>query len=484
VQAAARELGYRPNRSARSLRTQRTHALGVVLPTLLNPVFAECLQGIAQAAMAGGYSIVPITTDYELAHETRAAELLLARGVDALILCVANAARSAVLAPARGRRPTCWSTTAMHATPASRSTVAPRSARWWAAARTGPPAHPDGQRRTGQVGPRAAAPPGLPAWHAAGGLEPQLLEVPFMDGAVERIAAHLAAARPHAADAPTALVCSNDLLAIRSVRAARQVGLRVPDDLSVTGFDGIALGEDLTPALSTIVQPNAEIGRAQCRTAAAGPGRPGALDGAASLTLTFISETANPSPRPPLPSVPQPGEDHETFPVPAAEGRCAGHRPAGRRQRDGADRHLLQLPARMGRLGQPVARHQGEGRHQVPPDNKNSGQTLAQLVAEKASPVADMAYYGVTFGIQAKKEGVTAAYKPAAWAEIPDGLKDPEGHWFTIHSGTLGFMVNVDALKGKPVPRSGPTCSSPNTRAWWATSTRPRPSSAMSARWP
>lgn len=90
----------------------------------------------------------------------------------------------------------------------------------------------------------------------------------------------------------------------------------------------------------------------------------------------------------------------------------------------------------------------------VPPDNKNSGQTLAQLVAEKARPVADMAYYGVTFGIQAKKEGVTAPFKPAAWAEIPDGLKDPDGHWFTIHSGTMGFMVNVDALKGRPVPRS------------------------------
>lgn len=49
----------------------------------------------------------------------------------------------------------------------------------------------------------------------------------------------------------------------------------------------------------------------------------------------------------------------------------------------------------------------------VPPDNKNSGQTLAQLVAEKASPVADIAYYGVTFGIQAKKDGVVAPYKPA-----------------------------------------------------------------------
>jgi putative spermidine/putrescine transport system substrate-binding protein len=90
----------------------------------------------------------------------------------------------------------------------------------------------------------------------------------------------------------------------------------------------------------------------------------------------------------------------------------------------------------------------------VPPDNKNSGQSLAQLVAEKASPVADMTYLGITFGIQAKKEGVVTAYKPAFWNEIPEGLKDPEGYWFTIHSGTLGFMVNVDALKGKPIPRS------------------------------
>jgi putative spermidine/putrescine transport system substrate-binding protein len=90
----------------------------------------------------------------------------------------------------------------------------------------------------------------------------------------------------------------------------------------------------------------------------------------------------------------------------------------------------------------------------VPQDNKNSGQALAQLVAEKASPVADVTYLGVTFGIQAKKEGVVAPYKPAHFAEIPAGLKDPNGYWFTIHSGTLGFMVNVDALKGKPIPKS------------------------------
>ena len=90
----------------------------------------------------------------------------------------------------------------------------------------------------------------------------------------------------------------------------------------------------------------------------------------------------------------------------------------------------------------------------VPPDNKNSGQSLAQLVAEKASPVADVTYVGVTFAYQAMKDGVVQPYKPAQFADIPEGLKDPAGHWFAIHSGTMGFMVNVDALGGKPVPKS------------------------------
>lgn len=90
----------------------------------------------------------------------------------------------------------------------------------------------------------------------------------------------------------------------------------------------------------------------------------------------------------------------------------------------------------------------------VPPDNKNSGQALAQITAEKASPVADFTYIGVTFGIEARKSGIISPYKPANWNEVPAGLKDPEGYWTTIHSGTMGLMVNVDALKGKAVPHS------------------------------
>jgi putative spermidine/putrescine transport system substrate-binding protein len=90
----------------------------------------------------------------------------------------------------------------------------------------------------------------------------------------------------------------------------------------------------------------------------------------------------------------------------------------------------------------------------VPPDNKNSGQALAQMLAEKASPVADFTYVGVTFGIEARKQDIITPYKPAGWNDVPAGLKDADGYWTTIHSGTMGLMVNVDALRGKPVPHS------------------------------
>lgn len=100
----------------------------------------------------------------------------------------------------------------------------------------------------------------------------------------------------------------------------------------------------------------------------------------------------------------------------------------------------------------------------VPLDNKNSGQSLAQLVAEQNSPVADVVYYGVTFGIQAQDADVIEPYQPAHWDEIPDGLKDPDGNWFTIHSGTMGFMVNVDALDGAPVPASWDDLLNPEYR--------------------
>lgn len=90
----------------------------------------------------------------------------------------------------------------------------------------------------------------------------------------------------------------------------------------------------------------------------------------------------------------------------------------------------------------------------VPPDNKNSGQTLTQLLAELGNPQADAAYFGITFGIEAAERGVLQPYRPALFEEIPADLKHPEGYWWTIHSGAVAFMVNKDFLDGAPVPTS------------------------------
>ena len=60
---------------------------------------------------------------------------------------------------------------------------------------------------------------------------------------------------------PTALFCISDLMAIGALRAFYEVGVRVPDDMAVVGFDGILLGQFTTPSLTTMNQPREEMGR-------------------------------------------------------------------------------------------------------------------------------------------------------------------------------------------------------------------------------
>ncbi|MDP3228929.1 MAG: LacI family DNA-binding transcriptional regulator [Acidovorax sp.] len=259
VENIARTLGYLPNASARTLRTQRSRVLGVVLPTLTNPVFAECLEGIAQAAVAGGYAILPFTTDYRLDQEDRAVNLLLAGNVDGMILVVSNPATSTALQRlaevglpyvlAYNQHPDhpCVSVNSEQAVADVVAHLATL-----------------GHRRIAMVSGLLSASDraqqrcrGYARGMEQVGLRPQpVLQVPFVAAAPEVLGEALSSP-----DRPTALVCSNDLLAIRSIRAAHLAGLAVPRDLSVVGFDGIALGQDLTPQLSTVVQPNADIGR-------------------------------------------------------------------------------------------------------------------------------------------------------------------------------------------------------------------------------
>ncbi len=105
----------------------------------------------------------------------------------------------------------------------------------------------------------------------------------------------------------------------------------------------------------------------------------------------------------------------------------------------------------------------------MPHDNKNSGQALAALIAEKARPVADVAYMGGNFGPRARAEGVFTPYRPALIDQVPAEMRDPDGYWFTIHSGTLGLFVNRAALRGRPMPTGWRDLLNQSTAAWSAT---------------
>src|SRR5437868_8277430 len=68
-------------------------------------------------------------------------------------------------------------------------------------------------------------------------------------------------------------------------------------------------------------------------------------------------------------------------------------------------------------------------KYDIPHDNKNSGQALAQILAEKSNPVGDIGYFGVTFGMKAKAQDALEPYKPVNWDQVPAGLKDADGYW-------------------------------------------------------
>ena len=103
----------------------------------------------------------------------------------------------------------------------------------------------------------------------------------------------------------------------------------------------------------------------------------------------------------------------------------------------------------------------------VPPDNKNSGQSLAALIAEKANPVADVVYFGGQVGPQAREAGVLAAYKPQRFGRHSGHAERPGRllvHDSLRHAGSVREHGRAARQAGAAVVEA--TCSSPNTRAW------------------
>lgn len=284
VEAAARTLGYVANSSARALRTQKSRVLGVVLPTLLNPVFAECLEGIANTATLAGYAILHITTEYQIEAEERAVSLLLAANVDGIILVVSNPSNSKALVRLRSSRVPyvlAYNRHDQHPCVSVDSEAA--------VAKLVDNLVELGHKQIAMIAGQLSASDraqqryrGYQAGMKAAKLKPKLLEVPFLNAATEEVQRFIAGKYR-----PTALICSNDLLAIRSVRAVHQSGLSVPKDITVVGFDGIELGKDLTPVLSTVIQPNSLIGKSAVDLVVQSLVTKQPLNPSASLTLPW-----------------------------------------------------------------------------------------------------------------------------------------------------------------------------------------------------
>lgn len=266
VLRAAGELGFRPNLLGAKLRAQHTRIVGVMLPTLENAVFAECWRGIEEAALAQGYSLMLVTSRYDPERERERIEYLLRHRVDGMVLTVADAARSAVLDQLDAERVPyvlAYNQSTRRGKHYSVSVDNRVSAR--AGVETLIAA---GHRRIAVVSGAFTASDRARQRHAgyqdamrAHGLEP-LPPLP--------LPAHTPTHTPEEAEqirrfvtarrGPTALFCTNDMLAIGVISILRRLGLSVPGDISVLGYDGIELGQLLEPPLSTVVQPNNEIG--------------------------------------------------------------------------------------------------------------------------------------------------------------------------------------------------------------------------------
>lgn len=265
VQAAMDALQYRPNALGRQLRSTHTGLLGVVLPSLANPVFAECMQGIDEAASVTGQRVMLMTTAYDREREARAIETMLEQRVDGLILTVADAAANAQLDRLDAERVPYVlvynDTVGQPRIPARCCvTVDNRAAARDATRALLGQGHRQIRMLTGTLSAsdRAALRhEGYREALEAADIAPQPpVEIDFNADAMlpTELARLLAPPRP------TAIFCSNDRLALLTIRSLREMGLRVPEDVSVIGFDGLAMGQWLMPTLATVAQPHRLIG--------------------------------------------------------------------------------------------------------------------------------------------------------------------------------------------------------------------------------
>ena len=263
VTDAAAELGYRPNQTARGLRTNRTRTIGVLIPDITNPLFPPIIRGIEDGLGADGYTAILGNTDNIASRESEAVSTLRARQIDGLILATARRDDPIVAECIADGLPLVLVNRTADADGVS-SIVNDDALGIALAVRH---LKERGHTRIAHIaGPRSlstgeARRQSFIAAMKAEGLEaePALIAetTAFSKDEGLRAAAQLISGEAKF----TAIVAANDLIALGAYEALGDAGLRCPDEISVTGFNDMPFVDRLSPPLTTVRIPHYELGR-------------------------------------------------------------------------------------------------------------------------------------------------------------------------------------------------------------------------------
>ncbi|MGE5571559.1 MAG: LacI family DNA-binding transcriptional regulator [Bacteroidota bacterium] len=268
VIAAARRMNYRPNTLARSLATSRSYVVGLVISNIANLFFAEVTKGIEEVADAHGYSVILCDTGRNPAKELKYLDLLARRQVDGIIFMSGRLPADVVAAIKQQKCPvvTISRDGTRHGIPTVRinnRAEAAKATRYLINL---------GHRRigfiSGQLDDTESGLPRLEGYRGAleeSGIEYDPAIVQEGDFRLEsgmRACARIMQATPR----PTAIFAANDEMAIGAMKALSQLGLNVPADVAVVGFDDTAFATVVTPPLTTIAQPLRTLGTGAMET--------------------------------------------------------------------------------------------------------------------------------------------------------------------------------------------------------------------------
>ncbi len=257
---AMEQLDYQPDIIARSLRRRETLTLGLIVPSIEIPFFARVAASIEAAANDVGYSVILCNTGWSLSREVHYLNNLLARRVDGL-LCISLAMSAEHIAPVlRRRTPVVIFERTMPGVEVDAVEIDNVLGAYDATAHLLNLGH----RRVGCI-------TGLPNSklneERIHGYRRALAErgIPF-DPTLLRTGDYTAAAGVRESlellrlpEPPSAIFAFNDLMAMGAMQAVQERGLRIPADVAVIGFDGLAITEHCSPPLSTVKQPVAEM---------------------------------------------------------------------------------------------------------------------------------------------------------------------------------------------------------------------------------